>query len=56
LKENDMNREQQYQIVDIVAVERQARAMQAQVVAEIVRAGWRRLGAWLRRDPAGQTA
>jgi len=43
-------------VVDIVAVERQARAMQAQYVGEAMRSGWRRLAAWLRGNPAGQTA
>ena len=45
-----------YGIVDIVAVERQARAMQAQVMAELLRAGWRRMNGLLRRAPDGQTA
>lgn len=45
-----------FDIVDVVAIERQARAMQAQAMAELMRAGWRRVNAWLRRAPAGQTA
>ena len=46
----------EFVIVDIVAVERQARAMQAQVMADLLRAGWRRLHGLLRRAPGGQTA
>jgi hypothetical protein len=43
-------------VVDVVAVERQARAMQAQMMAELARVGWRRLTGWVRRAPDGQTA
>jgi hypothetical protein len=46
----------QFGLVDVVAIERQARAMQAQAMAELLRGGWRRLNAWLGRAPAGQTA
>ncbi|MCC5987148.1 MAG: hypothetical protein JJT95_05650 [Pararhodobacter sp.] len=42
--------------VDVVAVERQARAMQAQAMAEMIVAAWRWIAARLRRAPAGQTA
>ena len=42
--------------VDIVTVERQARAMQAQVMAEMFGAAWRWMAGRLRRSPSGQTA
>jgi hypothetical protein len=43
-------------LVDVVAVERQARAMQAQVLADLLRSAWRGMAGWLRRSPSGQTA
>jgi hypothetical protein len=46
----------EFGIVDIVAVERQARAMQARVMAELLRSGWNWLNDWLRRAPGGRTA
>ncbi len=42
--------------VDIVTVERQARAMQAKVLAEMLRGGWGWAMARLRRAPEGRTA
>ncbi|MCC5999958.1 MAG: hypothetical protein JJU19_03735 [Pararhodobacter sp.] len=42
--------------VDIIAVERQARAMQAQVMAEMLAAAKVWMLARLRRAPGGQTA
>ena len=42
--------------VDIVAVERQARALQAQALAEMTSVAWGWIVARLRRAPAGQTA
>ncbi len=44
------------QPVDIVAVERAARAMQAKVVGELISGAWGWVVARLRRTPAGQTA
>ncbi len=62
-KESEMERNEkkpvfpgEYIIVDVVAVERQARAMQSKVMAELVRTGWRRVSGLLRRAPDGQTA
>jgi len=43
-------------VVDIVAVERQARAMQAQMMAAMFRAAWVWVAARMRRAPEGQTA
>jgi hypothetical protein len=43
-------------LVDVVAVERQARAMQAQVLADFLRSALRGVAGWLRRSPSGQTA
>lgn len=42
--------------VDIVAVERQARAMQAKAMAEMASGAWNWLVARLRRAPGGRTA
>lgn len=42
--------------IDMIAIERQARAMQAQAMAALLRAGWRRVSGWLRRIPAGARA
>lgn len=42
--------------VDIVAIERQARALQAQALAEMSTAAWRWIVARLRRAPVGQAA
>jgi hypothetical protein len=44
----------EYTIVDVVAVERQARAMQSKVMAELLRAGWRRVK-WLAAPRPGRT-
>ncbi len=52
-----MNREDfRIEPVDIVAVERQARALQAQALAEMTAAAWGWVVARLRRAPFGQTA
>ena len=52
-----MNRfEMNNEPVDIVAVERQARAMQAKAIAEMTVATWQWIVVRLRRTPAGQTA
>jgi hypothetical protein len=46
----------EFGVVDVIAIERQARAMQAQVIADLLRTGWRRVSGWLNRTPDGQTA
>ncbi len=46
----------QFEIVDVVAIERQARAMQAEAMAGLIRSAWRWIGTRLRRAPIGQTA
>ena len=52
-----MNRDQfRIEPVDIIAIERQARALQAQALAEMTSAAWGWIVARLRRAPAGQTA
>lgn len=52
-----MNRDEfRIEPVDIVAIERQARAMQAQAVAAMSAAAWGWIVARLRRAPSGQTA
>ncbi|WP_209424380.1 hypothetical protein [Pararhodobacter sp. SW119] len=45
-----------YDVVDVVAIERQARAMQAEVMAGLIRSGWNWLANRLRRAPAGHAA
>lgn len=42
--------------VDIVAIEREARAMQGKAIKEMTVATWRWIAARMRRAPAGQTA
>ncbi len=44
------------EMLDLIAIERQARAMQAEVMADLLRAAWRRVAGLLRRAPNGQTA
>jgi hypothetical protein len=44
---------QHFDVVDVVAIERRARAMQAEVMAGLIRSGWNWLGNRLRRAPTG---
>ena len=58
MNRNDTNPQAQsrYDLVDIISIERQARALQAQAMGDMTRAAWRWIAARVRRAPAGQTA
>lgn len=43
-------------VIDLVSIEREARALRARVMAEGIRAAWNWVAARLRRNPEGQTA